>query len=485
MTIQELEARTELERATIRYYEREGLITPSRRDNSYRDYSEEDAGELLKIKLLRKLNLSIDTIRQLQQGSADITDVLVRQAAALEAQITELDRAKAICKEISAAQTTYQSLDAAHYLGLFDREPQQEGGTGPAAAANSPYREYHPWRRFIARVLDYALLRTLIKFILIVVLRIRPYGDLLSTVVVYGSLLLAIPVYGFMLHRFATTPGKWLMGIRVLSFTGDKLTVREALTREWHALFYGYGLGIPIVRLWRLYSTYKAYRDLRPVKEDEAVEHIYTKWVIFWNTARKLLFAAACILVVVTTLACGVDSIKPKYRGNSLTVAEFAENYNFYDVILNEDSTVTMNPDGTWLIPQYSENIDGVVINMGGNATNKNSAFEYETEGERLTAITYNNTWTDFTIISFPEQLIAASVATVMSQRNVGIADLISFLTELYEALRSETGNVSCGNVTVQWAITSRNCVGSPQRYVSIDPDKTASVTLWFQISFQ
>ena len=49
MKIQDLECRTGLERATIRYYEREGLLNPKRLENGYREYSVEDAIQLQKI----------------------------------------------------------------------------------------------------------------------------------------------------------------------------------------------------------------------------------------------------------------------------------------------------------------------------------------------------------------------------------------------------------------------------------------------------
>ena len=57
MTIHELEKRTGLPRASIRFYEKEGLIAPKRLANGYRDYSEEDALALEKIALLRRLDL--------------------------------------------------------------------------------------------------------------------------------------------------------------------------------------------------------------------------------------------------------------------------------------------------------------------------------------------------------------------------------------------------------------------------------------------
>ena len=55
MTIKDVEERTGLPRASVRYYESEGLISPSRGENGYRDYSEADVETLLKIKLLREL----------------------------------------------------------------------------------------------------------------------------------------------------------------------------------------------------------------------------------------------------------------------------------------------------------------------------------------------------------------------------------------------------------------------------------------------
>ena len=38
MTIKEVEAHTGLARANIRYYESQGLISPVRRENGYREY---------------------------------------------------------------------------------------------------------------------------------------------------------------------------------------------------------------------------------------------------------------------------------------------------------------------------------------------------------------------------------------------------------------------------------------------------------------
>ena len=60
MTIKDLEERTGLSRANIRFYEKEGLLSPLRRENGYREYTEEDVQTLQRIKLLRSLQFSIE-----------------------------------------------------------------------------------------------------------------------------------------------------------------------------------------------------------------------------------------------------------------------------------------------------------------------------------------------------------------------------------------------------------------------------------------
>ena len=52
MNIAEVERRTGLTRANIRFYEKEGLLSPARGANGYRDYTEKDVETLRKILLL-------------------------------------------------------------------------------------------------------------------------------------------------------------------------------------------------------------------------------------------------------------------------------------------------------------------------------------------------------------------------------------------------------------------------------------------------
>lgn len=68
MLIRDLEMNTGLDRATIRFYEKEGLIEPNRKDNGYREYTKEHETLLFKIKLLRQLGMSLETIKDPQVG---------------------------------------------------------------------------------------------------------------------------------------------------------------------------------------------------------------------------------------------------------------------------------------------------------------------------------------------------------------------------------------------------------------------------------
>ena len=84
MNIKEIEERSGLTRANIRYYEQEGLLAPARRESKYRDYSEEDLETLLRIALLRNLGFSLDEIRRLQSGELELAAAMRERSAALE-----------------------------------------------------------------------------------------------------------------------------------------------------------------------------------------------------------------------------------------------------------------------------------------------------------------------------------------------------------------------------------------------------------------
>ncbi|MFG1929998.1 MerR family transcriptional regulator [Mycobacterium sp. NPDC048908] len=97
MRIGELADRTGISRRLLRYYEEQGLLTPSRGDNGYRYYSEPTVDVVLQIKGLLDAGLPTRIIQQLlpcldQPQTIYVPDVTPEMIATLrreQARLTE------------------------------------------------------------------------------------------------------------------------------------------------------------------------------------------------------------------------------------------------------------------------------------------------------------------------------------------------------------------------------------------------------------
>ena len=115
MTIKELEQILEVPRATIRFYEKEELISPKRSGNAYREYSEEDVILLKKIIILRKIGLSVADIKNLLETDISLQNVLEKNIEEMQEKMKELQGAIKICKMMQEKQERMSSLDEAFY----------------------------------------------------------------------------------------------------------------------------------------------------------------------------------------------------------------------------------------------------------------------------------------------------------------------------------------------------------------------------------
>lgn len=122
MTIKEVEKSLSISRANIRFYEKEGLLTTTRKTNNYRDYTEENIQELKKIILFRKLGFTIDEIKQLQSGQIHLSDVAAENIARLEKEIENLEGALKLTKRIANEQTDFDAVDENYYLDVLHSE---------------------------------------------------------------------------------------------------------------------------------------------------------------------------------------------------------------------------------------------------------------------------------------------------------------------------------------------------------------------------
>lgn len=77
MQIKEVELRVGMRRANIRYYEKEGLLNSTNRDeNNYREYTEEDVEQLLRIKVLRILEVPMEDIRVHRNNKLKLNQII-------------------------------------------------------------------------------------------------------------------------------------------------------------------------------------------------------------------------------------------------------------------------------------------------------------------------------------------------------------------------------------------------------------------------
>ena len=118
MNIKEAEALTGITKQNIRFYEKKGLLFPHRNEeNSYRDYSQKDVEILLQIKLLRKLDISIENIHKILQG-ADMNDLIRQQLDLLLEKKSDLDGTIKMCrfllhskKDLSDTRTALSKME--------------------------------------------------------------------------------------------------------------------------------------------------------------------------------------------------------------------------------------------------------------------------------------------------------------------------------------------------------------------------------------
>ena len=113
MKINEVEALVGITKKNIRFYEGEGLLTPRRNsENGYRDYGEAEVETLRRIKLLRKLGLPLEEIRQMLSGTHTIGDGMRRHLVTLEREKKNLEESMALCRRLKDREEPLAALDA-------------------------------------------------------------------------------------------------------------------------------------------------------------------------------------------------------------------------------------------------------------------------------------------------------------------------------------------------------------------------------------
>ena len=357
MTIKELESRTGMTRANIRFYEGEGLLNPKRLNNGYRDYSEDDAQTLEKIKLLRQLQLDLGTIRKVQRGLLTLEQALFSQLTRLEGDKTVLERAAEVCRALEQSGVEYGALDPQPWLQQLEAPPAPKREALPPPPVILPERDdtpracWHPWQRFFARALDLNLYSAVFNVLWLVLLRDQTVilsAGILSWILGLLLLMFTLAVEPVWLHYWGWTPGKWVFGLKLRDGHGQKLTLSQGFQRGRAILWEGYGLNLPIYNLWRFWKCRALGLEGRDCPWDGENGYRYTKEE---RRFHGLIYVGALVVCFAAVITGILYTQTPLHQGG-LTVEQFSENYNYYfRQLVEQDVTAlpTLDSDSRWV----------------------------------------------------------------------------------------------------------------------------------------
>ena len=249
--------------------------------------------------------------------------------------LQELDAAGRVAAGLRQAHAEFSTLGAAGYLGEL------------LAASQTALRQdvkpyvHAPVRRYIARSFD-LLLCSLPWYLVLQAVGVDPKARLTSIWLSILGMVTMLVLEPLLLHLFGTTPGKWLMGLRVTDENGQRLPLAAAWRRTWRALWYGYGCFIPVYSIVRLYTSWKAEQAEQPLEWEDGSELRAAPWKAW----RGAAWAAAVLALLAATVLVGLKTCQPTHTGD-LTVRKFAENYDYIhstEGLLSRE----LYDDGTW-----------------------------------------------------------------------------------------------------------------------------------------
>ncbi len=368
MTVNEVEARTGLDRGTVRFYESEGLISPKREANGYRNYTEGDVEKLEKVKLLRSLRFSLDDIKAMDADGGDFADRLRARIKSLDAAEADIADAKAVLERMIRENVRYETLDAKAYLGAMEKRELTAGTAEDTESEGEPEERQtvSPWRRYFARTFDSGLYGLIITALVCDVFNVSyvklinlPHLGVWMTVFSIAATLLFEPLA---LHFFGTTPGKLIMGLRVTDREGNKLSWNAALLRTLEVLVVGQGLMIPVVSfILYIWSFVKARRGDELFWEDES--RLEQRGQVAVRAA--VLIGGWAVLIGLEVLALAAPAFLPN-RGE-LTPEELSENYNMLAEFYGLNESWSLQPDGSW-VDTSPKPVSGFVVEVSPTA---------------------------------------------------------------------------------------------------------------------
>ena len=327
----------------------------------------------------------------------------------------------------------------------YDYEPIQlpEERRKDEVASDVANKVRSPWRRYFARLLDISLYTYFVMAFQAIVFHANmltrsTFGNFLDTFIAFLIMMLVEPV---LLSKLGTTPGKWLLGLRVTGTTGQPLSYLDALSRTVTVFWRGFGLNIPIYNLFRLW---RAYKDCvaGELLDWECDSVIHLKDQKKWRTATYIVVNISLIVLLAFTL---MIAALPQNQGD-LTIAEFSENYNqlldFYDL----NTVKELSDSGNWV----TRKLDDQNVTFFGDYYPP--TFTYTEEGSVMTGLAFKTETrdSDAWVTPYNTEIALSILAYVSGQEgNKIISSDITELIKQIDARPFEDFQVTINGVSI------------------------------------
>jgi uncharacterized RDD family membrane protein YckC len=202
---------------------------------------------------------------------------------------------------VGAGASPWTEPDPAPWIGTDPGLASDETAAN-APAPDGPAGEWSPapapWPRYFARYIDCVFGMVVIAVILGVTLPELVDDPSFEMIALVLALVGWIFLEAQLLTSFGTTPGKWLLRLRVLRPDGSRLSYGAALRRSIHVFVAGMGLCIPLVTMvTMLVSRERLLRDGRTAWD---AEYQVTHAPI--GPARVLALIGICLVVAVLSV---------------------------------------------------------------------------------------------------------------------------------------------------------------------------------------
>lgn len=294
--------------------------------------------------------------------------------------------------------------------------PKEEDSTYFTVKEDEPSHVFYPWRRFFARSFDLFIYRIIwdafLSFTFHINLTARSnWGNLLDTFTAIAIMLFMEPLW---LYLLGTTPGKAIFGMRIENSDGRRLFYGEGFERTWSVIGAGMGYNIPIYNLVCLWKSYSRCSEKEIQPWDELLSYTIkdTRW--YRNVLYICAYAAAYGILLMIYSA----QLLPPNRGE-LTIAQFAENYNYYAEFLDVSfDGEYLNEDGKWVEKEFDETASA----YHGFGYSENPEYHFNVENGHLKGVSFKVEINNQDLLeSYDTQMLLASLAFVGAQREMGL----------------------------------------------------------------